>query len=195
MANDVSYFKVQGDSTTYSFNDADAETRLSNLQTTVAGHTSTLAQHTTSISNNAAGISQNAEDIATNASSISSVNTSLSGRIGTLSNLTTSAKTSTVAAINEVNANTNSVNSAALKQSGTVADGTSLTAFVTPGIYVISGSNTYTGLPDGVTYGTMLVLRPAASSAAFTVQMLITASGLLYLRSYTSSTWSSWRQI
>ena len=195
MANDISYLRIQGDGTTYSFNDADAETRLSALQTTVSGHTSTLAQHTSSISTNAANISANSANITANTNSINSVNTSLSGRIGTLSNLNTSAKTSTVAAINEVNANTNSVNSAALKQSGTVEDGTSLTSFVTPGIYVISGSNTYTGLPDGVTYGTLLVLRPAASTAAFTVQMLIGASGVLYIRSFTNSSWSSWRTV
>ena len=88
MANDISYFKVQGDNTQYSFNDADLETRIGAEEMGTTARTVTGA-----IAELADKVGENTTDIADNASAI-----------GTLSNLTTSAKGSLVVAINEVNA-------------------------------------------------------------------------------------------
>lgn len=88
MANDISYFKVQGDDTQYSFNDADLETRIGAEEMGTTARTVTGA-----IAELADKVGENTTDIADNASAI-----------GTLSNLTTSAKGSLVVAINEVNA-------------------------------------------------------------------------------------------
>lgn len=169
MANDVSYFKVAGDNTTYSFNDADLETAVSTLQNTVSGHTTTINSHTTSIGNNTT-------NIATNKSAI-----------GTLSNLTTSAKGNLVAAINEVSG-------AALQQKGTLQS-TNIAAFVTQGVYFLSGDNTYTNLPSGVTWGTLIVFRPIASNAYYTVHLLITAGSAAYTQIYTPSGWTTWKSL
>ena len=79
MANDVSYFKVDGDSTTYSFNDADAETAI----VTERARATAAEQD--------------------NATAISTETTRAEAVEGSLANLTTTAKGSLVAAINEVN--------------------------------------------------------------------------------------------
>ena len=90
MANDVSCFKVPGDSTKYSFNDADAENRIGALESTVNDQAGDIADNTTAINANASAI-------------------------GTLSNLTTSAKGSLVAAINEVDSHADT-NASAISQ-------------------------------------------------------------------------------
>lgn len=74
MANDISYFKVQGDNTQYSFNDADLESRIG------------------------------AEEMGTTAQSVTGAVAELVGEVGTLSNLTTDEQDNLVGAINEVDA-------------------------------------------------------------------------------------------
>lgn len=56
MPNDVSYFKVPGDSTTYSFNDADAESRIGALESTVNDQAGDIADNTSAINANASAI-------------------------------------------------------------------------------------------------------------------------------------------
>lgn len=113
--------------------------------------------------------------------------------IGTLSDLTTSAKGNLVAAINEVDADTDR----AVKRSGTLADGTNIDEIFEQGIYALSGSNTYSGLPTGATYGCLIVFRPStATSSTFTVQILISGSTTsLYYRLYGLSAWYNWRTL
>jgi len=93
MANDVSYFKVSGDSTTYQFNDPDAENRIGALESTVndqagdiADNTSaigTLSSLTTSAKDNlAAAVNEVDAHADTNASAISQLNSKLANLIG-----------------------------------------------------------------------------------------------------------------
>lgn len=49
MPNDVSYFKVPGDSTTYQFNDPDAESRIGALESTVNDQAGDIADNTSAI--------------------------------------------------------------------------------------------------------------------------------------------------
>lgn len=115
--------------------------------------------------------------------------------IGVLSNLTTSEKASLVAAVNEVAAGVASLRSNAFQSKNTLPSGTDVSAFYTPGCYQLSGANTYTNLPTGVTWGTLLVFRPLESLASFTVQMLIGSGASMHIRIYTNSNWSAWRTI
>ena len=113
MANDVSYFKVSGDSTTYQFNDPDAENRIGALESTVNDQAGDIADNTTAINANASAI-------------------------GTLSNLTTSAKGSLVAAINEVDSHADTNASAISQLISNVATNTgniSTLKAITAGIY------------------------------------------------------------
>jgi len=74
MANDVSYFKVSGDSTTYQFNDPDAETAI-NANASAIG---TLSNLTTSAKGSlVAAINEVDAHADTNASAISSLNSNL----------------------------------------------------------------------------------------------------------------------
>lgn len=56
MPNDVSYFKVPGDSTTYQFNDPDAESRIGALESTVNDQAADIADNTTAINANTSAI-------------------------------------------------------------------------------------------------------------------------------------------
>jgi len=87
MANDVSYFNLENDSTEYAFNDADAEIKISQE----------TARATAAEEANAAAISAETS----RAQSVE----------GTLSSLTTAAKSNLVAAINEVDAGVDTLNS------------------------------------------------------------------------------------
>lgn len=49
MPNDVSYFKVPGDSTTYQFNDPDAESKIGALESTVNDQAGDIADNTSAI--------------------------------------------------------------------------------------------------------------------------------------------------
>jgi len=85
MANDVSYFKVSGDSTTYQFNDPDAETAI-NANASAIG---TLSNLTTSAKGSlVAAINEVDAHADTNASAISSLNSNLNRLFRTYSNLT-----------------------------------------------------------------------------------------------------------
>ena len=110
MPNDVSYFKVPGDSNTYQFNDQDAESGL-------AAETARAE----------AAEQANADAISAEASRAAGVE-------GTLSNLTTTAKGNLVAAINEVDANTdaNTASISSLNSKFTVATVTGTLTLATP---------------------------------------------------------------
>jgi hypothetical protein len=199
MANDVSYFKVPGDSTTYSFNDADAENKIGTLETTVASQ---------------------GDSISTNATNIQTNRTA----IGTLSSLTTDAKGNLVAAVNEVDshvdANTTKIgatalpttaqtvtgavaehegdittlNSSSLLRKDTVADGTNIAGMTLQGVYALSGNNAYTGMPTGVGYGTLIIYRPFTSANSnFIVQEIVTTGAKTYRRIRTNDSWSAWK--
>ena len=114
MANDVSCFKVPGDSTKYSFNDADAENRIGALESTVNDQAGDIADNTTAINANASAI-------------------------GTLSNLTTSAKGSLVAAINEVDSHADT-NASAISQ---LISNVALTLTAATGVTLSSTSCAY----------------------------------------------------
>ncbi len=168
MPNDVSYFKIPGDTTTYQFNDPDAESRIGTLETTVDSHDSSIQSNTTAI--------------------------------GTLSSLSTSAKSNLVAAINEVDshADTNAsgittLNNTAFLRLGALASGSTDDVFVN-GVYSLSSSNTYTGLPTGVTAGALVSFKPLGSSNYYTVHLCFSASGYVYSQIYTSA-WSAWKQL
>lgn len=80
-------------------------------------------------------------------------------------------------------------------QKGTLASG-DLNACVTPGSYTISGSNTYTHLPSGVTFGVLNVFR-GWHTASFTTQEFHSGNALVFTRfsSDSGSTWSAWQQM
>lgn len=151
MANDVSYFKVPGDSTTYSFNDADSENKIGTLETIVANQ----------------------------ADSISTINS----KIGSTA-LPTTAQTVT-GAISETYSST-------LQRKEVLPDGTNLNNLGTAGIYMLNALYTYTGLPSGVTYGTLVVYRPTASQNDFVVQTIYTSGPSIYYRSVINSSWTNW---
>ncbi len=100
MANDVSYFKVPGDATTYSFNDADAENKIGTLETTVADQADSIAANVTNIQTNRTAI-------------------------GTLSSLTTEAQGNLVAAVNEVDSHADT-NAGAISTINTAIGSTAL---------------------------------------------------------------------
>ena len=85
MAYDVSYFKLQGENTEYSFNDLDAEARITLLASNLA------AEETRA---------ETAEQA--NAAAVVAESTRAQGVEGDLDDLTTTADTSLVAAINEL---------------------------------------------------------------------------------------------
>lgn len=74
MANDISYFKVEGDQTQYSFNDADAENEISEINT-LLGATAlpTTAQNVTG------AIAEHEGDISTLNSNVAAVTNKLNG--------------------------------------------------------------------------------------------------------------------
>lgn len=175
MPNDVSYFKVPGDSATYSFNDADAESRIGALESTVNEQAGDIADNTTAINANASAI-------------------------GTLSNLATSTKTSLVAAINEVDAHADAnaagiatLNATAFLRMGPLPSGSVENVFAN-GAYSLSAANTYTGLPSGVTVGTLLSFKPQPNSNYYAVHIVIALNRTVHIQNYTTS-WSAWTQI
>ncbi len=98
MANDVSYFNLENDSTEYAFNDADAEVKI--------------AQETAR-----ATAAEGA-----NAAAISAETTRATGVEGTLSDLTTTAKSNLVAAINEIDAKNSNGMPSGMSGSNTAAE-------------------------------------------------------------------------
>lgn len=91
MANDVSCFKVQGDATTYSFNDADLEARIgaTALPTTAQTVTGAIAEHESDIS--ALNTGKAPKSHASTASTYGLGTTSNYGHVKTVNGLTTSA--------------------------------------------------------------------------------------------------------
>lgn len=68
--------------------------------------------------------------------------------------------------------------------------GTSIDDVKDPGVYGITGSNTYTGLPSGITYGELLVFRDSVNSG-FIAQMLVSRSQI-FTRSFQNNMWIPW---
>jgi hypothetical protein len=101
----------------------------------------------------------------------------------------------TPAALNNMENGISNVSADALQRVGTLDSGTNIAAFVTQGIYFLSGNNTYSGLPSGVTWGTLLVFRPIASNAYYTVHLLITAASATYIQIYTPDGWTTWKAL
>ena len=98
MANDISYFNLEDDSTEYAFNDADAEVKIAQE----------TARATAAEQSNATAISAET----TRATAAEAAETARAeGVEGTLSDLTTTEKGNLVAAINEVDADVDALNS------------------------------------------------------------------------------------
>ena len=100
--------------------------------------------------------------------------------IGTLSSLDTTAKTSLVAALNEVQ-----------PIKGVAETGTDLDDITTPGWYQLPGTNSYTNLPSGITWGLLEVKK----AGTFTVQELTTTTARTFKRIYANAAWSAWREL
>lgn len=141
MANDVSYFKLEGDSTDYAFNDKDAEARITQLATDLAAE---IARAQDAEQANAdAVVSEAARASAaeqTNADAISTETTRAQGVEGSLSSLNTTAKTNLVAAVNELNGKVNLVTYSSVTQLG-----------------MTSGAATIADVLNAMPYNSMLV--------------------------------------
>ena len=116
MANDISYFNLEDDSTEYAFNDADAEVKIAQEtarataaeQANAAAISAETSRATAAEQSNATAISAET----TRATAAEAAETARAeGVEGTLSNLTTTEKTNLVAAINEVDADVDTLNS------------------------------------------------------------------------------------
>lgn len=61
------------------------------------------------------------------------------------------------------------------------------------GVYTVSGSNTYTDLPSGITYGLLEVYKGSASSTII-IQRLTSITGRTFIRFRGSTSFSNWRE-
>ncbi len=86
------------------------------------------------------------------------------------------------------NLNTNAILRLGVLPSGSVAD------VFANGVYALSSSVSYTGLPTGVSSGTLLSLKPQRTTNYYAVHILVSPSGNVYVQIY-STTWSSWKQL
>jgi hypothetical protein len=173
MPNDVSYFKVPGDSATYSFNDADAESRIGALESTVNEQAGDIADNEAAINANASAI-------------------------GTLSNLTTSAKSNLVAAVNEVDAHadanaaniaTNTSGITALNRRFSYVSGVSTHTLTASGLYYCASD--CTGLPFSGTWALTVIANPAGTSVKQIARSL-SAEGAEFEQHLVGGAWSGW---
>ena len=173
MANDVSYFKVQGDSTPYQFNDPDAENRIGALESTVNDQAGEIADNEAAINANASAITANSQ------------------AIGTLSSLTTSAKGSLVAAVNEVDAHadTNATAIAGLNGRFAYISGVSVQTLTTSGLYYCASD--CTGLPFSGTWVITVIANPAGTSVKQIARSL-SAEGAEFEQHLVGGAWSGW---
>ena len=76
----------------------------------------------------------------------------------------------------------------------TLSSGTDLNSITTEGIHYLSGSNSYTNLPDGygVTGGGILIVFPSQNNTSVICQMLIQSSPNMFVRTKMSNTWANW---
>ena len=80
-----------------------------------------------------------------------------------------------------------------LSQNGVLPSG-SVTSVFTNGFYSLSSSNTYSGLPSGVSMGHFISMKPQTTSNYYAVHILIDLSENMYVQLYTTS-WSAWKKI
>ena len=89
-------------------------------------------------------------------------------------------------AIDSLNSNTNG------SFHGTLATGTDLNDILGPGVYLLSGGNTYTNCPS--TYGVLEAIRISENYTAVMMQR-ITISSKIYFRYRSSGSWMAWKVI
>lgn len=80
-----------------------------------------------------------------------------------------------------------------LSQSGVLPSGSVANVF-TNGFYALSSSNTYTGLPSGVSMGHFISMKPQTTSNYYAVHILIDLSENMYVQLYTTN-WLAWKKI
>lgn len=164
MANDISYFKVEGDQTQYSFNDADLEARIgaTALPTTAQTVTGAIAEH--------------------------------EADIGTLSGLTTSAKSNLVAAINEVDAHAdaNAAAISQLNSKFAFVSGVSTHTLTTSGLYYCSADCTDLPSPSPVTKWVIAVIANTAGTTVKQIARAAAGEGYEYEQHLLGGTWSGW---
>ena len=74
---------------------------------------------------------------------------------------------------------------------GTIATNTDLNNITDAGVYLVSGSNSYTNLPSGITYGTLEVVKSTLTASILFQR--ITNTDKMATRYKSGSTWYSWR--
>ena len=90
-------------------------------------------------------------------------------------------------------ADLNNLNANAILRLGVLPSGSVGDVFAN-GVYALSSSGNYTGLPTGVSLGTLLSLKPQPTSNYYATHILVSLSGNVYVQIY-STTWSSWKQL
>lgn len=75
---------------------------------------------------------------------------------------------------------------------GALASGTDLNTITAVGVYLLSGSNTYTNAP--ATYGILEVLCPYTDSTNLMMQRLTTTSAM-YFRYRSGGSWYAWKTV
>lgn len=97
--------------------------------------------------------------------------------------------------INKFFADIRTAVNAAFPLKGSVANGTDINTLTAVGLYYLSGSNTYTHLPEGAAYGNLEVIRGNSGGSFFT-QTLIYPSSIpkVYIRRTIDggANWSAW---
>lgn len=89
------------------------------------------------------------------------------------------------------------LNDNSLISRGTVESGTNLNNIRQIGSYILNGSNSYTNMPTGLSYGVLTVLK-GSDSGSFITQIITMTSQTRYFHRESSdsgSTWSAWIQL
>ena len=97
-------------------------------------------------------------------------------------------------AINAIN--TNLTNMTAYSR-GSLATNSDLNDIYISGVWSLGGSNTYSNMPTGMTYGTLINLNPSSNPTAnhsFQVQILVNNTIIAY-RFFANSAWYAWHRI
>lgn len=97
--------------------------------------------------------------------------------------------------INKFFADIRTAVNAAFSIKSTLPTETDINTITAPGIYYLTGGNTYTNLPSGVAYGNLEVIRGLANGALFTQTVIVpTPTPAVYMRRTNDggATWGAW---
>lgn len=105
-------------------------------------------------------------------------------------NLSASGKSAEAKAVGDA---LSALRASTLSQNGILPSGSVANVF-TNGFYALSSSNTYIGLPSGVSVGHFISMKPQTTSNYYAVHILIDLSENMYVQLYTIN-WSAWEKI